>query len=243
MIHVGIHSVGTYHKKFGRQNQKNKNILCRVSREDTRQRVLCRVPTIWHSAKKTLCRVPTLGSRQRLTAVSFGTAADGPLPSAHFAECFTLGKSVFAEWCPVPSVQHSVKWLVAESLTLPSAALGKAFFAECPTKGTRQRGRHSAKPQIPVVYSRCTSMNRTGKIKKEESEVIGNRSWSRLSPSCQPSLPPSVPVPGIVRRPRRTWFQLPPSSYIKRVFVTPFPRGTGQHPPLIVFPLARCFVR
>jgi hypothetical protein len=45
----------------------------------------------------------------------------------------------------VPSVQHSVKSLVAESLALPSAALGKAFFAECPTKGTRQRLQHSAK--------------------------------------------------------------------------------------------------
>jgi hypothetical protein len=91
MIHVGLHSVGTYHKKFGRQNHKNKNILCRVSREDT---------------------------RQRLTAVSFGTAADGPLSSA-------LGKHVFTEWGLVPSVQHSVKRLVAESLTLPSTALGK----------------------------------------------------------------------------------------------------------------------
>jgi hypothetical protein len=151
MIHVGLHSVGTYHKKFGRQNQKNKNILCRLSREDTRERVLCRVPTSWHSAKKTLCRVPTHGSRQRLTAVSFGTAADGPLTSAVFAECLALGKRVSAEWCPVPSVQHSVKRLVAESLTLPSAALDKAFFAKCPTKGTRQRGRHSAKPRIPVV--------------------------------------------------------------------------------------------
>jgi hypothetical protein len=138
MIHVGIHSVGTYHKKFGRQNLKNKSILCRVS-------------YIWHSAKKPLCRVPTPGTRQRLTAVSFGTAADGPLPSASFAECLTLGKHVFAEWRPVPSVQHSVKRLVAESLALLSAALGKAFFAERPTKGTRQRGRHSAKPRIPVV--------------------------------------------------------------------------------------------
>jgi hypothetical protein len=91
MIHVGLHSVGTYHKKFGRQNKKNKNILCRVSREDTRQRVLC--------------RVPTHGSRQRLTTVSSGTAVDGPLPSAALhtrqmclcrvgscAECPTLGK-------------------------------------------------------------------------------------------------------------------------------------------------------
>jgi hypothetical protein len=166
MMHVGLHSVGTYHKKFGRQNQKNKNILCRVSKEDTRQRVLCRVPTIWHSAKKTLCRVPTLGSWQRLTAVSFGTAADGPLPSAHFAECFTLGKSVFAEWGPVPSVQHSVKRLVAESLTLPSAALGKAFFAECPTKGTRQRGRHSAKPGFPVVMKKFFLCGYLGQIPK-----------------------------------------------------------------------------
>jgi hypothetical protein len=140
MIHVGLHSVGTYHKKFGRQNKRNKNILCRVSRDDTRQRVLCRVSTGRHSAKKTLCRVPTIGSRQRLTAVSFGTAADGPLPRAPFAECG-----------PVPSVLRSVKTLVTESRALPSAALGKAVFAECPIKGTRQSVRHSAKARIPVV--------------------------------------------------------------------------------------------
>jgi hypothetical protein len=151
MIHVGLHSVGTYHKKFGRQNQKNKNILCRVSRDDTRQRQLCRVLAVRHSAKKPLCRVPDFGSRQRLTAVSFGTAVDGPLPRAPFAECLTLGKLVFAECRTVPSVQHSVKGLCAESLTLPSATLGKTFFAECPTKCTRQRIQHSTKPRIPVV--------------------------------------------------------------------------------------------
>jgi hypothetical protein len=97
MVHVDLHSVGTYHKKFGRQNQKNTNILCRVSIEDTRQRAFCRVPNMWHSAKKPLCRVPAVGSRQRLTAGSFGTVADGPLPRAPFAECLTLGKLVFAE--------------------------------------------------------------------------------------------------------------------------------------------------
>jgi hypothetical protein len=31
IVHVGLHSVGTYHKKFGCQNLKNKNLLCRVS--------------------------------------------------------------------------------------------------------------------------------------------------------------------------------------------------------------------
>jgi hypothetical protein len=121
MINVGIHSVGTYHKKFGRQNLKNKSILCRV-------------PYIWHSAKKTLCRVPTPGTRQRLTAVSFGTATDDPVPSASFAECLTLGKCVFAEWRPVPSVQHSVKRFFAEGLTLPSAILGKEFGKEADTR-------------------------------------------------------------------------------------------------------------
>jgi hypothetical protein len=123
MVHVGLHSVGTYHKKFGGQNIKNKNLVCRVSIEDTRQSLLCRVPSIWHSAKKPLCRVPVLGSRQRLMAVSFRTAADGPLPSVFFAECLTLGKHVFAECGPVPNVLHSVKRLVTESRTLPSAAL------------------------------------------------------------------------------------------------------------------------
>jgi hypothetical protein len=51
-------------------------------------------------------------------------------------ECSALGKGRFAE-----------------CLTVPSAALGKAFFAECPTKGTRQRIQHSAKPAIPVVIN------------------------------------------------------------------------------------------
>jgi hypothetical protein len=89
-------------------------MLCRVS--------IDRVLSIWHSAKKPLCRVPVLGSRQRLTAVSFRTAADGRLPSAFF--------DVFAECGPVVSVLRSVNQLVTESRTLPSArqkALGKEF--------------------------------------------------------------------------------------------------------------------
>jgi hypothetical protein len=27
MVHVGLHSVGTYHKKFGGQNKKNTNMI------------------------------------------------------------------------------------------------------------------------------------------------------------------------------------------------------------------------
>jgi hypothetical protein len=63
----------------------------------------------------------------------------------------TLGKAVFAECLAVPSVLHSVNKLFTERRTLPSAALGKVFFAECPIKSTRQSRRHSAKARIPVV--------------------------------------------------------------------------------------------
>jgi hypothetical protein len=52
MVHVSLHSVGTNHKKFGGQNKKNTNVLCRVSAGDTRQSILCREPPGWHSAKK-----------------------------------------------------------------------------------------------------------------------------------------------------------------------------------------------
>jgi hypothetical protein len=75
------------------------------------------LPSAYYVALGTepLCREPTDDTRQRLTAVSFGTAADGRLPRAPFAECLTLGKVVFAECRSVPSVQRSAKHV------LPSA--------------------------------------------------------------------------------------------------------------------------
>jgi hypothetical protein len=147
MIHVGLHNLG--HKKFGRQNLKNKNMLCRVSREDTRQRVLCRVPNIWHSVKKPLCRVPTLSPRQRLTAVSSRTAADGPLPSVTIAECLTLGKYIFAECSTVPSVLHLVNHLVSESRNSPRAALGKATLPPLPSARQKALGKAAGTRQSP----------------------------------------------------------------------------------------------
>jgi hypothetical protein len=64
----------------------------------------------------------------------------GPFASI-FAEC--LGKSTRQRYlCRFPG------FLLCR---VPLSALGKAFFAECPTKGTRQRSQHSAKSRIPVV--------------------------------------------------------------------------------------------
>jgi hypothetical protein len=73
------------------------------------------------------------------------------LPSAFFAKCLPLGKAVFAECFDVPSVLHSVNKLFTERRTLPSAALGKVLFDECPIKSTRQSRWQSAKDRIPVV--------------------------------------------------------------------------------------------
>jgi hypothetical protein len=73
------------------------------------------------------------------------------LPNAAFVEWSVLGKDIFAECISVLRVLHSVIELVTESRTLPSAALDKGFFAELPTKSTRQSVEHSAKAQISVV--------------------------------------------------------------------------------------------
>jgi hypothetical protein len=44
MVHVGLHSVATYHKNNGWG--KKKYILCQVSKNDTRQSILCRVSDV-----------------------------------------------------------------------------------------------------------------------------------------------------------------------------------------------------
>jgi hypothetical protein len=51
-----------------------------------------------------------------------------------FVERLALGKEFFAECLPVPSVLLSVNVVITESRTLPSAAVGKDFFTECPKK-------------------------------------------------------------------------------------------------------------
>jgi hypothetical protein len=73
-----------------------------------------------------------VGPRQRLTVVSFrrpltALCREPPSPSVWYSAKMSL-----------PSVLHSVNELVIESRTLPSAALDKGFFAECPTKSTWQ---------------------------------------------------------------------------------------------------------
>jgi hypothetical protein len=100
MIHVGLHSVGTNHKKFGGQNKKNTNVLCRVSAGDTRH---CRVPSGWHSTKK--CKLifaecHLVDTRQRsLCRVS---------PIWHSAKLILKIKKIFAE-CQIAGTRQRRK--------------------------------------------------------------------------------------------------------------------------------------
>jgi hypothetical protein len=101
MVHIGLYSVGTHHKNFGWENKTNKNMLCRVSRDDTRQWSLCRVAPGRHSAKN--CKII-------------------------FAKCRS-GDTRQRLLCRVSTIWHSAKRILKIKKSLSSAksrALGKA---------------------------------------------------------------------------------------------------------------------
>jgi hypothetical protein len=56
-----------------------------------------------------------------------------------------------AECMSMSSVSCSINEVIVESVISLSVALGKEFFAECLTKCTRQRAKHTTKSRIPVV--------------------------------------------------------------------------------------------
>jgi hypothetical protein len=106
------------------------------------QKALDKEASLLSARTRLSAKITTVSFRRRLTALCRA------LP---FAECLALGKNFFVECISVSRVLLSVNAVVTESRTLPSAAHGKDFFAECWTKSTRQSASHSAKSRIPVV--------------------------------------------------------------------------------------------
>jgi hypothetical protein len=95
----------------------------------------------------------------KITAVSYRRLLTTLCRAPPFAECLALGKVFFAECLSVPRVLLSVNVVITESRNLPSAALDKEVFAECPTESTRQSVVHSAKSRIPVMDAMCHAKN------------------------------------------------------------------------------------
>jgi hypothetical protein len=124
MEHVGLHHLRTYHKKFGWEKKKNKNTLCRVSRNDSRQHSLT---SIKREALDKVASLPSSKARPsaKITTVRYRRLLTGLCRESTFAECLALGKDFFAECLPVPRVLFSVNTVVTESGTSPSEALGK----------------------------------------------------------------------------------------------------------------------
>jgi hypothetical protein len=101
MVHVGLHSVETHHKKFGGQNKKIQMYFVECQLVDTRQSRLYRVSVGRHSAKN--CKIS-------------------------FAEC-RPGDTRQRLLCRVSPIWHSTKRILKIKKSLPSArsrALGKA---------------------------------------------------------------------------------------------------------------------
>jgi hypothetical protein len=83
MIHVGLHSVRTYHKKFGSQIKKIKIYF-----------VECLMKTL---GKDSFAECQLGGTRQRIGKESLPSVAQGTLGKYSFAECQRSGtrQSVF----------------------------------------------------------------------------------------------------------------------------------------------------
>jgi hypothetical protein len=111
------------------------------------------LPSVYGETLGKETSLPSANSRRsaKITAVSYRRLLTTLCREPLFAECLALGKNFFIECISVPSVMLSVNALVTKSRSLSSAALGKNFFAEYPTKNICQSGEHSTKSRIPVV--------------------------------------------------------------------------------------------
>ena len=111
-------------------NAHGKMPLCRLSKKEL--------------GKDAFCRVPKNGTRQNTSLSSArkkGTRQRRILPSA---EKWHSAKYIFAECLKNTRQNHFYR--------VPKKTLGKAVFAECLIKNTRQSFRHSAKCRFSVVY-------------------------------------------------------------------------------------------
>jgi hypothetical protein len=77
MVHVGLYSVGTYHKKFGRENKKIKMYFAE-----------CPEMTL---GKGWFAECQLVDTRQRIVKAYLSSAAQGTLGKVFFAECQRSG--------------------------------------------------------------------------------------------------------------------------------------------------------
>jgi hypothetical protein len=142
MVHVGLHSVGTYHKKFG----KEKNIcFAECLRVHYRNPSLCRVPASLPSAFSRALGKDVFAESRTRQSPALGKELVYRVPDTRHRE--TLGKYFFAEWQTLSkdgarqrAVSGRLQLTVVSLCRGPKAGTRQSrFFAECQISGTRQR--------------------------------------------------------------------------------------------------------
>jgi hypothetical protein len=116
MVHVGLHSVGTYHKKFGWQNKKIKIYFAECPRKalgkacsaECQRGAIGKEDSLPSAITQLSAKVMVVSFRRWLTAL----CREPP-----FAECLALGQEIFTECIPVPRVLLSANAVVTDEST------------------------------------------------------------------------------------------------------------------------------
>jgi hypothetical protein len=104
MVHIGLHSVGTYHKKFGWQNKKiKKNIFCRVSKAA----VLGKEDSLSSARTRLSANVTVVSFKRQLTALPRAALRRvySSTESPALGKCRRYREQDFAE-CPTKSTRQ-----------------------------------------------------------------------------------------------------------------------------------------
>jgi hypothetical protein len=216
MVHVGLHSVGTHHKKFGWENKKiqmyfaecqlvdtRQSRLCRVSAgwhstknserifvecrlRDTRQRLLCRVPAIWHSANRILKLKKSLPSARSRALDKARVHTNCQCFLSHSLTLLTRRRDLAL--APAPP---------CPSPTVPAVPLTHARSARC---ARARRAPHPPRPRRRAPHPRPP---RSPCPRPHRRAPRPRLSCPSPCPSPMPAAPPVVPPPTAPSFPRR----------------------------------------
>jgi hypothetical protein len=222
MIHVGLHSVGTYHKKFG---AKKTNVLCRVSAG-------------WHSTKnreRVFAECQLGGTRQRIGKVSLPSVAQGTLGKVYFKI-----KKNFAE-CQITGTRQSTRTyqrqrFLPHSLThsqppSPRPHRRRRALAPAPVVATVPAA--APAPAVPLV--RRARTDAAVPLARRARAAVPAARRARSPPLCpRLSCPrPRSSCPSLCPSPSPVPLDVPPprSSPCPRPLPPSFPRRAPAHRP------------
>jgi hypothetical protein len=186
MVHVGLHSVATYHKKFGWEKKKRKIYFVKCPEKGTRQSNLYRLSDGGHSTKVfqkprgRLCRVLVSWHSAKTFLPSAGSRAFGKV-------YFLIKKNL----CRVPDRGHSTKTL---NLTDRAAlSFSFSFHSHSHSPAAAVSASLANRHRLPVPSPLPAATPASPAISPATSTVAPTT--AAASPRPRPRPPPSRPPP------------------------------------------------